>query len=249
MTHRTLALVFLPVLAAAIALIGLAPPVAQAAPGPDEVLARANAVVAPEAYTATVQMVATRKDGTTKTYVFRTMKQGSDKLRLTFEEPKTLSGHELLRIGDDLWRYVPSLKRSMRIASRDDFEAGDFRNADVLRVDLVHDYKVTGMKDSGESWVLDLIASSPQAGYDHIVYTVRKSDAMPLQQEFYASSGKKLRSLTFSDPVSFGKHVRPSRVKMVNELARGQSTDMTVQRFELVDSIPPKTFQRESLGR
>jgi hypothetical protein len=64
-------------------------------------------------------------------------------------------------------------------------------------------------------WTLDLVASTPQAGCDHIGYTVRKSDAMPLQQEFYASSGKKLRSLTFSDPVSFGKHVRPSKVKMV----------------------------------
>lgn len=245
MTPRTLARL-LPVTA----LFGLALPLAaHAQPSPSEVLARANAIIAPEAYTATVQMVAVRKDGTTKTYVFKTAKQGSEKLRLTFEEPRTLAGHELLRIGDDLWRYVPSLKRSMRIASRDDFEAGDFRNADVLRVDLAHDYKVTGMKDSGDNWVLDLIASTTQAGYDHIVYTVRKSDAMPLQQEFYAASGKKLRSATFSAPVSFGKHVRPSKVKMVNELAKGQSTDLTVQSFELVDSIPPKTFQRESLGR
>ena len=250
MTLRTLAMIIAPVIAPVTVLFGLAVPLAaHAQPSPDEVLTKANAIIAPEAYTATVQMVAVRKDGTTKTYVFKTAKQGSDKLRLTFEEPRTLAGHELLRIGDDLWRYVPSLKRSMRIASRDDFEAGDFRNADVLRVDLAHDYKVTGMKDSGDSWVLDLIASTTQAGYDHIVYTVRKSDAMPLQQEFYAASGKKLRSATFSDPVSFGKHVRPSKIKMVNELARGQSTDLTVQSFEVVDSIPPKTFQRESLGR
>lgn len=250
MTLRMLAPRNAPTIVPVIVLFGLALPLAaHAQPKPDEVLAKANAIIAPEAYTATVQMVAVRKDGTTKTYVFKTAKQGSDNLRLTFEEPKTLSGHELLRVGDDLWRYVPSLKRSMRIASRDDFEAGDFRNADVLRVDLVHDYKVTGMKDSGDNWVLDLVASTTQAGYDHIVYTVRKSDAMPLEQEFYASSGKKLRSLTFSAPVTFGKHVRPSKVKMVNELARGQSTDMTIQSFELVDSIPPKTFQRESLGR
>lgn len=246
MMLRTLEFIVVPIAL----LIGLALPSAvQAQPRSDEVLAKANAIIAPEAYLATMQMVAVRKDGTTRTYVFKTAKQGADKLRLTFDEPKTLSGHEILRIGDDLWRYVPSLKRSMRIASRDDFESGDFRNADVLRVDLVHDYKVTGMKDGGGDWILDLAAATPQAGYDRIVYTVRKSDAMPLQQEFFASSGKKLRSLTFSNPVSFGKHVRPSRIKMINELAKGQSTDMTVQSFELVDSIPSKTFQRESLGR
>jgi len=225
------------------------PAPADSAPTPDEVLAKANAVVAPEVYRATVQMVASRKDGTSKTYVFKTAKQGADKLRLSFDEPKTLAGHEILRLGDDLWRYVPSLKRSMRVASRDDFEAGDFRNADVLRVDLVRDYKITAMTQDDAHWILDLGASTKQAGYDRIVFTVRKPDAMPLTQEFYASSGKKLRSLTFSNPTAFGKHIRPSKVTMVNELTKGQSSEMTIQGFEVVDAIPAKTFQRESLGR
>lgn len=222
---------------------------AGAAPTGDEVLAKANAIVAPATYRATVQMVAQRKDGSTRTYVFRTAKQGADKLRLSFDAPATLAGHELLRLGDDLWRYVPSLKRSMRIASRDDFEAGDFRNADVLRVDLVHDYKVVALRDAGDDYALELAAVTPQAGYDRIVYTVRKADAMPLRQEFYASSGKKLRSLTFAAPVAFGSHTRPSKVTMVNELTQGQSTEMTIQAFDVLADIPAKTFQRESLGR
>jgi len=235
----------------AVTLVLALPSPVWASPTADEILAKATAIVAPEAYRATVQMVALRKDGTTKNYLFKTAKQGPDRIRLTFEEPKTLSGHEILRIDDDLWRYVPSLKRSMRIASRDDFEAGDFRNADVLRVDIVRDYKVTSMQedDSKTNWILDLSATTKQAGYDRIVYTIRESDFMPLQQEFYAFSGKKLRTLTYSDPATFGKHVRPAKLKMVNELAKGQVTEMTVQSFEVVDSIPPKTFQRESLGR
>ena len=238
-----------PHLALAVALVLAMPSYAKASPSSQEVLARANTIVAPEAYRATVEMVAHRKDGTTKTYLLKTVKQGSDKLRLTFHKPKTLSGHEILRLGDDLWRYVPSLKRSMRIASRDDFEAGDFRNADVLRVDIVRDYKITSMKDSASNWILDLSAATKQAGYDRVVYTVRKSDNMPLAQEFYASSGKKLRSLTFSEPATFGKHTRPSKVKMVNELAKGQFTEMNIQEFDVVGSVPAKTFQRESLGR
>jgi outer membrane lipoprotein-sorting protein len=249
MTMRTLALAVLLVPGLMLGLgLTLASPVS-AAPTSEEVLAAANAIVAPPAYKAKLEMVAFRKDGTTKTYLFTTAKQGPDKIRLTFEEPKTLSGHEILRIDDDLWRYVPSLKRSMRIASRDDFEAGDFRNADVLRVDLVRDYKITSMKEDDSTWILDLSASTKQAGYDRIVYTVRKADYMPLQQEFYASSGKRLRTLTFSSPTLFGKLTRPSKVKMVNELAKGQYTEMTVQSFDVVDSIPSKTFQRESLGR
>jgi hypothetical protein len=236
-------------LALAVALVFALPSLASASPSAEEVLAKANAIIAPDTYKATVEMIAHRKDGTTKTYLFKTAKQGSDKLRLTFEQPKTLAGHEILRIGDDLWRYVPSLKRSMRIASRDDFEAGDFRNADVLRLDIVRDYKITSMKDADGNWLLDLSAATKQAGYDRIVYTVRKTDYMPVEQAFYASSGKKLRSLTFSDPSTFGKHTRPSKVKMVNELTKGQFTEMTIQAFDVVDTIPAKTFQRESLGR
>jgi len=239
----------MPNLALSVVLLIALPSLVSASPSAEDVLAKANAIVAPEAYKATIEMVALRKDGTTKTYLFTTAKQGTDKIRLTFEAPKTLSGHEILRLGDDLWRYVPSLKRSMRIASRDDFEAGDFRNADVLRVDLVRDYKITSMKEDDSTWILDLSASTKQAGYDRIVYTVRKADYMPLQQEFYASSGKQLRTLTFSSPTLFGKHTRPSKVKMVNELAKGQYTEMTIQSFDVVDSIPSRIFQRESLGR
>ena len=248
MIMRSLTLPALVAVLATTLALGL-PSRALAAPSAQEVLAKANAVVAPEVYKATVQMVTLRKDGTRKTYVFKTAKQGGDKLRLSFDEPKTLSGHEILRLGDDLWRYVPSLKRSMRIASRDDFEAGDFRNADVLRVDLVRDYKISGMKEDDSNFVLDLAAATKQAGYDRIVYTVRKADYMPVQQEFYASSGKKLRSMTFSSPTAFGKHTRPSKVTMINELTKGQSSEMTIQSFEVVDTIPAKTFQRESLGR
>jgi outer membrane lipoprotein-sorting protein len=233
----------------ALAFIVALPTLGVAAPTSQEVLAKANAVVAPAVYKASAGMVAHRKDGTTKTYQFDTAKTGGDKLRLTFKEPKTLAGHEILRLGDELWRYVPSLKRSMRVASRDDFEAGDFRNADVLRVDLVRDYKITSMKEDGANYVLDLAASTKQAGYDRIVFTVRKVDYMPMQEEFYASSGKKLRSMTFSEPKEFGKHTRPSKVKMVNELTKGQFTEMTINGFDVVDSIPEKTFRKESLGR
>jgi hypothetical protein len=36
---------------------------------------------------------------------------------------------------------------------------------------------------------------------------------------------------------------------MVNELATAQYTEMDIQAFEVVDAIPAKTFQRDSLGR
>ena len=225
------------------------PAAALAAPTAEEVLAKANGIIAPPAYKAEITMVAQRSGGEVKTYSFRTVKQGDDKLRLTFQGPKTLAGHEILRLGDDLWRYVPSLKRSMRIASRDDFEAGDFRNADVLRVDLVRDYKIAKFTDAGANWVLDLAASSKQAGYDRIVYTVRKVDFMPLDQTFFAASSKKLRSLIFSAPVKFGNHTRPSKLVMTNELAKGQTSEMTVKSFEVVESIAAKLFRREDLGR
>lgn len=238
-----------PTLALAVALTVALPSLAAGSPTAQEVLAKANGIIAPAAYKADVEMITHRKDGSSKTYEFKTAKQGSDKLRLTFASPRTLSGHEILRLGDDLWRYVPSLKRAMRVASRDDFEAGDFRNADVLRVDLVRDYKVTDMKESGDNWILDLSAATKQAGYDRVLFTVRKRDFMPLEQSFFASSGKKLRSLTYSTPATFGKHTRPSKLKMVNELTKGQYSEMTIRAFEVVDSIPAKTFRRESLGR
>jgi outer membrane lipoprotein-sorting protein len=222
---------------------------AVAAPSADTVLRAVDAILAPERYSAVIAMHATRPDGTTNAYSYRVLKSGPDLLLLNFDKPSLLSGHAVLRRGDDLYRYIPSLKRAMRISGRADFESGDFRNADVLRVHLARDYRATSMTVDGDALLLDLTATTNEAAYDRIRLWVSRADFMPLREELYAASGKLLRSLTCSNVKDFGKHRAPSQYTMVNQVSLGRSTVMTLQSFTIEAAIPDARFSVETMGR
>lgn len=228
-------------------------PSAESGPSAQQVLEAADRILAPARYTAEITMVARRPDGTSREYAYKVAKSDDDKLLLTFTAPSTLSGHAALRRGSELWRYVPSLKRAMRVSGRSDFESGDFRNADVLRLNLARDYAPKGMKREGDTLVLDLVATSDEAAYDAMRLTVSAKDFMPLKEELFASSGKLLRVLECSSPKDFtspnGTHRAPSVLKMTNAVAQGRSTEMTIVSLSLEKELPASLFSVESMGR
>ena len=220
-----------------------------APPTGEEVLARVDQILSPEHYTAEIRMTARRPGGETREYTYSVAKSGDDNLKLTFTGPATLLGHAVLRRGSELWRYVPSLKRAMRISSRADFESGDFRNADVLRLRLARDYAVKGMRTEGALLVLDLVAKSEDAGYDAMTLWVQAADFLPVKEELYGASGKLLRVLECSAPKDFNGHKAPSMLKMSNQVAVGRTTDMEIVTLKREPRMPESTFAVEALGR
>lgn len=220
-----------------------------APPSGDDVLAKVDQILSPEHYSAEIRMKAHRPGGETREYAYRVAKSGDDDLKVTFTAPATLTGHAALRRGSELWRYLPSLKRAMRISSRADFESGDFRNADVLRLRLAHDYQVRTMREDGDRLVLDLVAKTDDAGYDAMTLTVQAADFMPLREELYGASGKLLRVLECGAPKDFGGHKAPSVLKMTNRVAVGRTTDVEIVSLKLEQRMPESTFAVEALGR
>ncbi|MDP2342762.1 MAG: outer membrane lipoprotein-sorting protein [Deltaproteobacteria bacterium] len=223
-------------------------------PSPDAFIRRYDAVMAPASYEAKVKMTAWREDGTQRTYVMTIQKSGDDKVRLSFAAPKSAVGQEMLRQGENLWVYMPSLKRAVRLASRESFMGGDFNNADVLRVHWQSDYegKLTAQADGKIE--LELKAKVPDASWDRIRLWMTDVDAavsMPVRAEFYAASGKLLRTLEFADVKAFGKDKnseRPSRLIMGNALVPARKTEMTWETLDL-SPIADKRFSLEDLGR
>ena len=218
-------------------------------PSGEEVLARVDSILSPEHYSAEIHMTARRPDGETREYAYLVAKSGDDNLKLSFTAPTTLAGHAALRRGSELWRYVPSLKRAMRISSRADFESGDFRNADVLRLRLARDYAVKAMRADGELLVLELTTRSDDAGYDAMTLWVQAKNFMPVKEELFGASGKLLRVLECSAPKDFSGHRAPSLLKMTNMVARGRTTDMEIVSLKREERMPDSTFAVEALGR
>jgi outer membrane lipoprotein-sorting protein len=233
-------------------LLAALPTVALAAPTADELLKKYDEVMGAQSFDATSLMTAHRDDGSERTYKMKILKAGNDKFRISFSEPAAVAGQEMLRQGDNMWVYMPSLKRAIRLANRDSFQGGDFNNADVLRVNYQADYTGSVGEDPAvaDAWLLDLKAKGHNAAYDRIKLWLRKSDNQPKKAEYYSASGKLLRSAEFSDHKDWGGgFVRPGKIVMKNALATARWSIMTTQAFNARAQPPAGKFVLDDLGK
>jgi outer membrane lipoprotein-sorting protein len=225
--------------------------VAQAAePTADELVRRYDEVMSPKTFDALIEMVAHRQDGTTRGYKMRVLKSGDDKVRAWFFEPAAAKGQEMLKVGDNMWVYMPNLKRALRIASRESFQGGDFNNGDILRVNYVADYKAKLVPSGNESfWAIELLAKTAETAYDRIKLWFAKDKKLPAKAEYYAASGKLLRSATFEAVKKFRGLERPARIVMRNELATKRFSELTMLDEKINVAAPAQKFVLDDLGR
>jgi hypothetical protein len=200
-----------------------------------------------------VQMTAWREDGTSRNYKMRVLKAGADKVRLTFQEPKSAVGQEMLRQGDNLWVYMPNLKRAVRLASRDSFMGGDFNNADVLRPNWQVDYEARLVSAQAGQVHLDLKARTADAAWDRVLLWMTDGDpkkSQPVRAEFYAASGKLLRSVQYVGMKDFGGGVvRPTAITFKNELVPARHSEFSWDALTLKTDISAQRFVLDDLGR
>jgi len=223
-----------------------------AVPSTKEVLAKYDAVMAPAQFKAVATMIAHRDDGTTRTYTMMILKASDDKSRIWFQEPAAVRGQEMLRNGENFWVYMPNLKRALRLASRDNFQGGDFNNADMLRANYASDYDGTVSEDPKrpETWLVELKAKTPDTAYDSIkLWVTRAPLGLPVRGEYFTSSGKMLRSADFTEVKDFGHgHSRPTHVTMRNEIATQRFSELKWEAVDVSVSAPDGKFALSELG-
>lgn len=227
---------------------------AETPPKADDLLKKYDAIMGAENFEAVAEMTAHRDDGSVRAYKMKVLKAGSEKLRIWFSEPAAVRGQEMLRQGENLWVYLPNLKKPTRLASRESFQGGDFNNADVLRVHYQADYD-SRVLPSGtassvpEAWELELKAKTSDAAYERVKLWMRRADGMPLKAEYYTASGKQLRAAEFSEVKSFGGFKRPARIVMKNMLTPKRWSEMVMTSFNVKVTPPAARFVLDDLGR
>ena len=235
----------------ALMMLALATSAFAADPSVDELLKKYDSVMGPASFESEMTMSATREDGSVRSYEMKFLKKDADKFRLWFAAPSSVKGQEMLRNGESLWVYLPNLKRATRIASRDNFQGGDFNNADVLRVNYAADYSGSIVaSDLPDTWLLQLKAKNADTAYDSIKLYMRKKDLQPVKGQYFGTSGQMIRSAEFSDHKEFDKgYVRPAKVVMKNELVKTRRSEMVMKSLKLNIDAPPQRFTQSDLGK
>ncbi len=93
---------------------------------PKEVVGKIQKALAPNGALAHYRFVNHRTDKTTSTYEVRFSIGDAVKSHGHFLQPTREKGREVLRLLGELWTFVPSVGRIVRIQDRDSFAGGDF---------------------------------------------------------------------------------------------------------------------------
>jgi len=189
--------------ALAAAVLMFAAPFALALDG-DAILRQVDRKLNPESYEMYRKLVNIEPDGRKKEFVLFTVKKGRDKMVALFLDPPSEKGRATLRLGDNMWLYIPNVGKPIRITSLQSVVGGVFNNADILNLDYSVEYVVDKAAEEGKTYVLELKARSGAVAYDRLKMRVDRASLTPTEIECYAASGLLIKTLRFKDLKDFG---------------------------------------------
>ncbi|TXT36809.1 MAG: hypothetical protein FD135_4017 [Comamonadaceae bacterium] len=157
----------------------------------------------PESYESYRKLINIEPNGNKKEFVLYSVKKGKDQTASLFLQPSSDKGRSTLRQGDNMWMYLPSVGKPMRITSLQSVTGGVFNNADIMRLDYAVEYDVTSVDESGPKLIL------------------------PVDIQAYASSGMLLKTLHFKDIKDFGGGIkRPATIETDSPLYKDYKSVM-----------------------
>ncbi|MEI8396059.1 MAG: outer membrane lipoprotein-sorting protein [Rhodospirillaceae bacterium] len=210
--------------AAILAILGCLP--AYALDGAD-ILRKLDRNLEPESYESFRKLINIEPNGSRKEFVLYTVKKGQDKLVSLFLSPASENGRGTLRIGDNMWLFIPEVGKPIRITSLQSVIGGVFNNADILRLDYAVEYSAEKVEEVPEGYLLSLKARSDAIAYDRLKMWVDKKTILPIKVEAYAASGLLIKTLRFSQVKDFGGGVvRPSLIETDSPLYKGYKSAM-----------------------
>ncbi len=200
----------------------------------NEVLQQVDKNMQPQSYEMYRKLINVEPDGKKKEFVLYTVKTGQDKMVALFISPASEEGRATLRLGDNMWLYIPNVGKPLRITSLQSVIGGIFNNSDILRLDYHFEYDAESISEDEESYLLDLKAKSPSVAYDQLKMTVDKKTMLPTTIECYAVSGMLIKTLHYSKIKDFGDGmVRPSVLETDSPLHKGYRSVMLFAKVEI----------------
>lgn len=193
--------------------------------------------------------------------------KGRDTSFAQFLSPPRDKGVKYLKIKDKMWMYLPEVDKTIKIAGhmlRQSMMGSDFSYEDAMESNkLLEKYTATliseevvplTFKKGGETkqrrcYVVELIAKVKDVTYYQRRLWVDKELFVPVREELFAMSGKKLKITNVGDVQKYGKRYYPLYMSMSNLLRQNTSTEMVITKIEFDLPIPAETFTQRSLTK
>ncbi len=209
----------------------------------NELLEQVDKNLQPTSSESYKKLINIEPDGTKKEFLLYQAKKDKDKMVSLFLEPDSEKGRATLRLGDNMWLYIPNVGKPIRITSMQSVVGGVFNNSDIMRLDFTTEYKVEKQEDKNDYFLLTLKAKTENVAYDKLLMKVDKKTVTPTEIVCYTSTDMLIKTLEYKDIKDFGNGImRPAIVETFSPLYKGYKSIM------VYGKITPKEFADEAFS-
>lgn len=192
-----------------------------------------------------------------RTLVMKAWSEGTDRTFIRILKPKKERGVGTLRIGTEMWNYLPKTAKVIKIPPSMMMSAwmgSDFTNDDLVReFTLLKDYTFQMITPPGAKSGMLYLEARPKPDvpivWDRLVIEVRETDLIPVSEKYYDEKNVMMREMTFSEIRDFGGRKVPAVLTLI---PAGKPENKTVIRYRVLtfdQGVQPGTFTLRHLRR
>lgn len=203
------------------------------------------------------RMIMTVEGKRARTFEMIAYSRGEEDSAIEYLSPAREKGTRMLKLGDELWLYLPAVERVQKISGhmlRQGVMGSDLSYEDLMasrEMRSRYDAQVTGesVVDGRPCWTLTMTAKDKAVTYPKRTSCIDKETFIPLQQELYALSGMKLKTWAMSGVKDFGGRKFPTKMTIEDHVTKGSKTTLEFKEIEFGVKHPAEVFSLRWLER
>lgn len=183
--------------------------------------------------------------------------EGTEKSFSEYLSPPREKGTKMLKLGDDLWIFDPNTDRSIQISGnmlKQSVMGSDLSYEDMMEeTQLLDSYnaeiKGTIKHEDRDCWIMELSAKNDNVSYHKRKAYIDKEHNVALYEEWFAKSGKLLKTVKASDVKRVSGRWYPTHFVFKDELKQGKGTEYIIDKIEIDISLPAHIFSKSMLKK
>ena len=192
-----------------------------------------------------------------RTLALEVWTKGMEKTFILITSPKKEKGVATLRIGNEMWNYLPKTNKVMKVPPSmmmGSWMGSDFTNDDLVKESSMLDdytYELITPADAlpNHLYIQLLPKEDSPIVWGKLIVAIRVSDRIPIWQHFYDEAGRLTRVMNFKEIKSFDGKIIPSVMEMIPQNKEGHKTVVRFVTAEFDKKIDEKVFTRRNLQK
>lgn len=228
-----------------------------AAPSVDDILGGIDRNMVFESRTSVLTMTVDG-DKRSRSFEMQSYGRGTTDSAMEYLAPAREKGTRMLKLGDELWMYMPSVDKVQKISGhmlRQGMMGSDISYEDMMastELRKLYSATLSGSEtvEGRPCWKLEMLALDSSISYPKRYSWVDQELSIPLKQELFAVSGMLLKTWKMSDIREFpGGRRFPARMEVVDELKKSSRTTLSFRDLQFGVALPDEVFSQRWLER